>query len=72
MAFGVFGSRTCSIRGKDVDVIIIRGGIPRGGKTRRQGIFHLNYFPPNSLEDPIATFAKQAYSSAVFIFNDLK
>jgi len=52
-------------------VIIIIDGILRGGETKRKGIFHLNYFSPDSLKDPIATFAKQAYSSAVFIFNHL-
>jgi hypothetical protein len=71
LAFGVFGSRTYSGRGEDIDVIIIKYEIPRRGLTKRDRIFHLNYFSPDSLKDPIATFAKQAYSSAVFIFNHL-
>ena len=71
LAFGVFGSRTVGPNGKDIDLIIVRDGIQRGGTTTRNGIFHLNYFPVNFLSDPIATFGKQAFSSAVFIFNYL-
>jgi len=52
-------------------VIVVKDEIQRGGATKRNGIFHLNYFPANFLSDPIATFGKQAFSSAVFIFNYL-
>jgi len=69
-AFGVFGGRTLNDR-NDIDVIIVKEGVQRGGITFRNGIFHLNYFPANYLSDPIATFGKQAFTSAVFIFNYL-
>lgn len=68
LAFGVFGGRTLSGR-NDIDVIVVKEGVQRGGATLRNGIFHLNYFPSNFLTDPIATFGKQAYRGAVFIFN---
>lgn len=71
LAFGVFGSRTINSKGNDIDVIIIKKGIQKAGLTKRQGIFHLNYFSPESLLDPLATFAKQAFSSAEFVFNNL-
>jgi len=71
LAFGVFGSRTISSRGKDIDVIIVKDGICKGAVKKREGIFHLTHLPPNFLEDPIANFGKQVYSSAVFIFNYL-
>jgi len=70
LAFGVFGGRSFR-NSNDIDVIVVKDEIQRGGATKRNGIFHLNYFPANFLSDPIATFGKQAFSSAVFIFNYL-
>lgn len=70
LAFGVFGGRTLH-NANDIDVIVVKAGIQRGGATLRNGIFHLNYFPSNFLSDPIATFGKQAYRGAVFIYNRL-
>ncbi|VVA44248.1 hypothetical protein CANDROIZ_500007 [Candidatus Roizmanbacteria bacterium] len=70
LAFGVFGGRT--LYGKnDIDIIVVKERIQRSGLTLRNGIFHLNYFPTNFLSDPIATFGKQAFNSAVFIYNYL-
>lgn len=60
VAFGIFGGRTLHNK-KDIDVIIVKDRIQRGGVTLRNGIFHLNYFPTNFLSDPIATFGKQAF-----------
>lgn len=71
LAFGVFGSRTVGPNGNDIDVIVVKDGIQRGGVTVRNGIFHLSYFSSNFLSDPIATFGKQVFSNAVFIFNYL-
>jgi len=70
-AFGVFGRSTYAPSTKDVDVIVVRPGIQRGGITLRNGIFHLNYFPLDIMSDPLATFGHQAYTSAVFIYNFL-
>lgn len=70
LVFGVFGGRTFR-NSNDIDVLVVKNGIQRGGATLRNGIFHLNYFPKNFLSDPIATFGKQAYRSAVFIYNRL-
>lgn len=70
-AFGVFGRSTYEPSQKDVDVIIVRDGIRRGGETYRNGIFHLNYFPVDVMSDPLATFGHQAYQSAIFLYNYL-
>ncbi len=70
LAFGVFGGRTFR-NSNDIDIIVVKEGIQRGGLTIRNGVFHLNYFPANFLSDPIATFGKQVFNSAVFIFNYL-
>ena len=66
-AIGFFGGRTVR-GGGDIDMVVIKDGIQRGGITSREGIIHATYIPSDYSSDSIATFAKQIVSQAVWVW----
>lgn len=70
-AIGFFGGRTILGKrtdGHDIDMLIVKDGIRRGGEKVRQGIVDLTYIPSNYKSDPLATFARQVATQAIWVW----
>lgn len=69
---GFFGGRTvegAKIEG-DIDMLVVKPGVTRGGVTTRNGPMHVTHIPPEYKKDKLATFANQVSENAVWVGED--